>query len=145
MLTQHQEIPEYKAGDFITVNSANTHRITSVVSNTLMVTSNNFGASVSGKTHARYFPVDVPINMDGTSSNVYVGTNSNTVTIVTNSGNNYNEFCNGTFTTVTNSTVQVLESSDFTLSTNNDIVGKLNDLIEIKTDDTTVTAKGTRE
>ena len=40
--------------------------------------------------------------------------------IVTNSGNNYNEFCNGTFTTVTNSTVQVLASSDFTLSTNND-------------------------
>ena len=72
---------EYKAGDFITVNSANTHRITSVVSNTLMVTSNNFGASVSGKTHARFFPTDVPINMDGTSSNVYVGTNSNTVTI----------------------------------------------------------------
>ena len=40
--------------------------------------------------------------------------------IVTNSGNNYNEFCNGTFTTVTNSTSQVLASSDFTLSTNND-------------------------
>ena len=72
---------EYKEGDFITVADANTHRITSVVSNTLMVTANNFGASVSGKTHARYFPVDVPINMDGTSSNVYVGTNSNTVTI----------------------------------------------------------------
>jgi hypothetical protein len=72
---------EFKEGDFITVNSANTHRITSVVSNTLMVTANNFGASVSGKTHARYFPVDVAINMDGTTSNVYVGTNSNTVTI----------------------------------------------------------------
>jgi len=40
--------------------------------------------------------------------------------LVTNSGNNYNEFCNGTFTTVTNSTSQVLASSDFTLSTNND-------------------------
>ncbi len=38
--------------------------------------------------------------------------------LVTNSGNNYNEFCNGTFTTVTNSTSQVLASSDFTLSTN---------------------------
>ena len=72
---------EFKAGDFITVNSANTHRITSVVSNTLMVTANNFGASVSGKTHARYFPVDVAINMEGSTSNVFVGTNSNTVTI----------------------------------------------------------------
>ena len=40
--------------------------------------------------------------------------------LVTNSGNNYNEFCNGTFTTVTNSTSQVLASSDFTLSTNDD-------------------------
>ena len=30
-------------------------------------------------------------------------------------------------------------------SEESDIVGKLNDLIEIKTDDTTVTAKGTRE
>ena len=38
--------------------------------------------------------------------------------LVTNSGNNYNEFCNGTFNTVTNSTSQVLASSDFTLSTN---------------------------
>mgnify|MGYP003111274734 FL=1 len=38
--------------------------------------------------------------------------------IVTNSGNNYNEFCNGTFTTVTNATSQVLSSSSFTLSTN---------------------------
>ena len=72
---------EFKEGDFITVADANTHRITSVVSNTLMVTSNNFGASVSGKTHARYFPVDVAINMDGSTSNVFVGTNSNTVTI----------------------------------------------------------------
>ena len=73
---------EYEVGDFITVNSANTHRITSVVNNTLMVTANNFGASVSGKTHARYFPVDIPINLfDNASSNVYVGTNSNTVTI----------------------------------------------------------------
>jgi hypothetical protein len=72
---------EYKAGDFITVQSANTHRITSVVSNTLMVTANNFGAGVSGKTHARYFPVDVAINMEGSTSNVFVGTNSNTVTI----------------------------------------------------------------
>jgi hypothetical protein len=72
---------EYKAGDFITVNAANTHRITSVVSNTLMVTANNFGAGVTGKTHARYFPVDVAINMEGSTSNVFVGTNSNTVTI----------------------------------------------------------------
>ena len=72
---------EYKEGDFITVADANTHRVTSVVNNTLMVTANNFGASVSGKTHARYFPVDMAINMDGTSSNVFVGTNSNTVTV----------------------------------------------------------------
>ena len=73
---------EYEAGDFITVQSANTHRITSVVNNTLMVTANNFGASVSGKTHARYFPVDIPINLfDNAASNVYIGTSSNTVTI----------------------------------------------------------------
>ena len=40
--------------------------------------------------------------------------------IVTNSGNNYNEFCNGDFVTVTNSTSAVINSSSFTLSTNND-------------------------
>ena len=73
---------EYEVGDFITVNSANTHRITSVVNNTLMVTANNFGASVSNKTHARYFPVDIPINIfDNSAANVYIGSNSNTVTI----------------------------------------------------------------
>ena len=40
--------------------------------------------------------------------------------IVTNSGNNYNEFCNGTFSTVTNSTVGIIASADFTLSANDD-------------------------
>ena len=73
---------EYETGDFITVNSANTHRVTSVVNNTLMVTANNFGASVSGKTHARYFAADMHINLfDNAASNVYIGTSSNTVTI----------------------------------------------------------------
>jgi hypothetical protein len=40
--------------------------------------------------------------------------------IVTGSGNNYNEFCNGTFTTVSNSTTSVINSASFTLSANND-------------------------
>ena len=40
--------------------------------------------------------------------------------IVTNSGNNYNEFCNGSFLTISNSTTAVINSSSFTLSPNND-------------------------
>ena len=50
------------------------------------------------------------------SSNAVAGSLDNY--IVTNSGNNYNEFCNGTFSTVTNSTVGVIASANFTLSAN---------------------------
>ena len=39
---------------------------------------------------------------------------------MTNSGINYIEFCNGTFSTVTNATVGIIASADFTLSANDD-------------------------
>jgi hypothetical protein len=40
--------------------------------------------------------------------------------VVTNSGNNYNEFSNGSFVSVTNSTVATVNSSAFTMSSNDD-------------------------
>ena len=73
---------EYVVGDFIRVADANTHRITGIQSDTVIVTGNNFGTSVSGKTHKRYFPADMPINLhDSTSSNVVIGSNANTAVI----------------------------------------------------------------
>jgi len=73
---------EYKVGDFIKVADANTHRITAVVNSTMMVTANNFGVGVSGKEHRRFFPTDLPVNIfDRTTSNVQVGTNSNSAII----------------------------------------------------------------
>ena len=73
---------EYVVGDFIKVADANTHRITSIVSNTTMVTANNFGVGVSGKEHRRFFPTDLPVNLfDRTTSNVEIGSDSNTATL----------------------------------------------------------------
>ena len=73
---------EYVVGDFIKVADANTHRVTSIVSNTVMVTANNFGVGVSGKEHRRFFPTDLPVNLfDRTTSNVEIGSDSNTATL----------------------------------------------------------------
>ena len=73
---------EYVVGDFIRVADANTHRITAIQTDTVLITSNNFGASVSGKEHRRYFPADMPINLhDSATSNVVIGSNANTAVI----------------------------------------------------------------
>ena len=73
---------EYVVGDFIRVADANTHRITGIQTDTVIVTSNNFGASVSGKEHRRYFPADLPINIhDSATSNVVIGSNANTAVV----------------------------------------------------------------
>ena len=78
---------EYIVGDFIKIADANTHRITSIVSNTVMVTANNFGVGVSGKGHRRFFPADLPVNLfDRTTSNVQIGTNSNSAIINVSGG-----------------------------------------------------------
>ena len=73
--------------------------------------------------------------------------NSSALTIL-NSNVGTVDYASGNVT-ISNVTVNAIATGTsikiFGRSEEADIVGKLNDLIEIKTDDTTVTVKGTRE
>jgi len=77
-----------------------------------------FMYTITGANHTKFATTAYVPYIAHTNASTNAVSGSLDAYLVTNSGNNYNEFCNGTFTTVTNSTSQVLASSDFTLSTN---------------------------
>ena len=84
---------------------------------------------------------------DGDGALQIVVANSSALTIL-NSNVGIVDYATGNVT-ISNVTVNAIATGTiikiYGRSEESDIVGKLNDLIEIKTDDTTVTAKGTRE
>jgi len=77
-----------------------------------------FMYTITGANHTKFATTNYVPYIAHTNASTNAVSGSLDAYLVTNSGNNYNEFCNGTFTTVTNATSQVLASSDFTLSTN---------------------------
>jgi len=79
-----------------------------------------FMYTITGTNHTKFATTAYVPYIAHTNASTNAVSGSLDAYLVTNSGNNYNEFCNGTFTTVTNATSQVLSSSSFTLSTNDD-------------------------
>jgi len=75
---------EYVVGDWIKVAGATNgeQRITGITNTTHLTVATDFGSSVSGAAHRRYFPADVPINLfDSAASNAEVSSTQKILTI----------------------------------------------------------------
>ena len=84
-------LSQYQIDDYIIVGGSNIRRIVGIANNTQLSVNSAFPSTVSGQTHRKCYPKNVPINFSDRNSYVEITNNSRTLTSYLRSASNTQE------------------------------------------------------